>query len=176
MSEAPVRTALAQGPCPSFPILASRYLGQNLDKIRRAAELLDHDQLWWRSARGTNSVGNLILHLCGNLSQWIGEGIGGEPCERDRAEEFAAEGGPTGAELLERLDGVVARCRRILEAHDGEPLDRRIDVQGYEADVLGAALHAVEHMAYHTGQILFLAKQLRGEGHGIELYPQHRGE
>ncbi len=174
--ETPIPTALSLGPCPSFWLLASRYLGQNLEKIRRATAVLDDDGIWWRPAAGTNSAGNLMLHLCGNLSLWIGEGIGGEACARDRAGEFAAAGGATGEELRDRLAAVVGRSREILEARDGEPLDRRLEIQGYETDVLGAVFHAVEHMSYHTGQILWLVKARLGEGHGIELYPQHRGE
>jgi uncharacterized damage-inducible protein DinB len=176
MTQEPVRTALSRGPCPSFPLLASRYLEEYLEKIRRGLELLDEEGVWWRPAAGTNSAGNLVLHLCGNLSLWIGEGVGGEPYDRDRAGELAADRSHTKEELLERLAVVVDRCRRILTALDGEPLDRRIDVQGYEVDVLGAVFHAVEHMSYHTGQILWLAKARAGEGHGLELYPQHAGE
>lgn len=176
MIQEPVRTALSQGPCPSFWKLASRYLAEYLEKIERATRLLDDDQIWWRPAEGSNSIGNLMLHLCGNLSLWIVHGIGGERVVRDRAAEFAADRACGGDELRARLAEVVGRCRRLLEERDGEPLDRIVDVQGYEVDVLGAAFHAVEHMAYHTGQILSITKGLRGRGHGIEFYPQHRDE
>ncbi len=176
MSDTPIPTALSQGPCPSFWILASRYLGENLEKICRATATLDDAGIWWRPAAGTNSAGNLMLHLAGNLSLWIGQGIGGEAFDRDRAAEFAAEGGHSGEDLRSRLAAVVGRCREILEAREGEPLERRFEIQGYDTDVLGAVFHVVEHMSYHTGQILWLVKARRGEGHGIEFYPRHGGE
>ncbi len=177
MSAQPVPTALSRGPCPSFPELAGRYLEEYLHKIRYAVQQLDAEQLWWCPSPGdTNSVGNLVLHLCGNLSLWIGQEIGGEAFDRDRAGEFTARRSHSAEELLAELTAVVARCRRALEAQQSEPLERRLDVQTYHTDALGVIFHAVEHMAYHTGQILFITKQLRGAGHGIELYPQHSGE
>lgn len=182
MSQRPVETALSQGPCPSFLKLASRYLGEYLDKIRRATEPLDDEQIWWRPASGTNrlgginSIGNLLVHLCGNLSLWIGAGVGGESVDRDRTGEFKADHTASGPELVEQLAEVVARCQGVLAARDGEPLEQGLDIQGYETDLLGAVFHAVEHMGYHTGQIVFIAKERLGEGHGIEFYPRHLGE
>ena len=176
MSRPPVRTALSRGPCPAFPELAARYLEEYLEKIRFVVEPLDDDQVWWRPAKGSNSIGNLLLHLAGNLSLWIAGGLGGDAYERDRRGEFAADRTHTGEELLARLTAVVGRCRQVLDALEGEALERPVDVQTYRSDALGVVFHAVEHMSYHTGQILYLAKQLGGAGHGIELYPQHRGE
>jgi uncharacterized damage-inducible protein DinB len=171
-----VRTALSRGPCPSFPRLAARYLEEYLEKIRRAVEPLDFDQVWWRPAPDSNSIGNLLLHLAGNLSLWLRKGLGGDDFTRDRAAEFAADRTHGSQEMLEQLAGVVGRCREILETLDGQALDRMVEVQTYPTDALGVVFHAVEHMSYHTGQILTLTKLQRGAGHGIEFYPQHRGE
>ncbi|MEM7352227.1 MAG: DinB family protein [Acidobacteriota bacterium] len=176
MPEAPVRTALSRGPGASFPELSARYLEEYLEKIRHVTALLDEDQIWWRPVPDTNSIGNLLLHLAGNLTMWIAKGVGGDAFERHRSAEFAADRSHTRDEMIERLAAVVDRCRQVLDSLEGEPLDRVVEVQGYRLDVLGIILHAVEHMSYHTGQILSLAKQARGEGHGIELYPQHQGE
>ena len=176
MSAESVRTAISRGRCPSFPRLAARYLEEYLEKIGRAVDPLDFEQIWWRPAPGTNSIGNLLLHLVGNLSLWIRVGLGGDAYRRDRAAEFAADRSHSTEELLHELTAVVARCREILEALDGESLDRPVEVQGYSSDALGVVFHAIEHMGYHTGQILYIAKGLRGAGHGIEFYPQHRGE
>ena len=176
MPEPPVRTALSRGPCPAFCELAARYLEEYLEKIRFVVEPLDDEQVWWRPAAPSKSIGNLLLHLAGNLSLWIAKSLGGDAFERDRAGEFAADKTHTGEQLLANLAVVVGRCREVLEALDGDSLARPVAVQTYRSDVLGVVFHAVEHMSYHTGQILTLAKQLRGAGHGIELYPQHRGE
>lgn len=172
----PPVTALARGPAASFGELAARQLEEYLGKIRFALERLPADRLWWRPAPGTNSVGNLVLHLCGNLSLWVLSGIGGEAVARDRAGEFAAEGGDGAAELAERLASVVARCTALLRGLAPDDLARRRAIQGYDTDVLGAAFHATEHMSYHTGQILLLLKQSLPAGERVELYPQHREE
>lgn len=179
MPSPPIRTALARGPSASFATVAGRYLAEYLAKIEVAAKALDEDALWWRPAPGTNSIGNLILHLDGNLSLWIGEGVGRTACERDRAGEFRAERSHDRAALLGLLSETVHHCIGTLDALEPIDLDETIDIQGYSTNVLGAVFHAVEHMSYHTGQILWAAKQVlgdRAQGHGIEFYPQHSGE
>jgi len=171
-------TALSRGPAGSFPELAARYLEEYLDKIRLSVERLDDAELWWRPAPGTNSAGNLLLHLAGNLSLWILDGLGGRPYQRDRAGEFAARGGPEaagGGELLGRLAEVVRACRQVLDELGQADLATEVDIQGYRVDRRGALFHAVEHMGYHTGQIVWIVKQLRPDGE-LEFYPRHAGE
>jgi uncharacterized damage-inducible protein DinB len=170
------RTALSRGPARSLPELAARYLEEYLDKIRLAAERLTEDQVWWRPAPGTNSAGNLILHLCGNLSLWLLAGVGGRPYERHRSEELTADRTHGKAELLGRLEEVVAACRGVLAGLDPEDLGRPAAIQGYDTDLLGAVVHAMEHMSYHTGQIVWIAKELGAGGKPFELYPRHAGE
>ncbi len=152
------------------------YLGEYLGKIRFCVDRLDHGQLWWRPAPNVNSTGNLLLHLAGNLSQWVLQGLGGQPYERHRDAEFATTGGATGEELLSRLDGVVRRCQAVIRGLSADDLRRAVRIQGYDSDGLGVVLHVTEHMAYHTGQAIQLARQVLGPGGGIDFYPQHRGE
>ncbi len=169
------RNAIRRGPGVGFPELAARYLEEYLDKIGLALAGLDEDQLWWRPDPGSNAVGNLLLHLRGNLSQWVLEGLGGVACERHRTGEFAADRSHGRDELLEGLAQTVAAAAAVARSLDGAGLARRTEVQGYPCDGLGILFHAVEHMSYHTGQILWIAKRLQPGG-GFELYPQHRGE
>jgi uncharacterized damage-inducible protein DinB len=115
-------------------------------------------------------VGNLVLHICGNLSLWILKGLGDVDYVRDRAGEFQAERALSRDELLALLDETVARCRSVL---DDVNLDRRLSLQGYEVDGTAALYHAVEHASQHTGQVLYIVKQLAP---GFELYPQHADE
>lgn len=178
MSEpAPVVTALQRGPTPSFTRLASRYLREYLGKIRTAVERLDEDQVWWRPTPTSNSVGNLLLHLAGNLSMWILVGLAGVAYERRRREEFEADRSQSREDLLRGLESVVERCIEALEGVGDDTLATPIDVQGYATNRLGALFHAVEHMSYHTGQILMVVKQLTVDpAHPFELYPQHRDE
>lgn len=151
--------------------LCADYLGQYLGKIRFCFDRLDERQVWARSGRSSNSVGNLVLHLCGNLSQWLLSGLGGEKDTRRRALEFAADRSATRAELVERLEFVVGRCRGVIGGLDDAALATPRKIQDRETDGLGTLLHAVEHMSYHTGQIVFAAKQALGAESGIDFYP-----
>jgi len=149
---------------------AARLFAEYLDKIDTAVAPLAPGQVWWRANEGSNSIANLLLHLVGNLSQWVLAGLGGEPYERQRAAEFSArEGAPLG-ELLARLRSVVQRCVAVAESTDDEALAASHEIQRYRRDGFAVLLHAVEHMAYHTGQIVLLAKQLVPEAE-IEFYP-----
>ncbi len=148
--------------------LFSEYLG----KIEKTAGLLTKDEVWWRPNSKCNSVGNLLLHLCGNLSEWGLAGIGGETFERHRPEEFAAVEGEDGAALLARLRTVVNGCRRVAREVPAGEFERSHTIQGMTRTGFGVLLHAVEHMAYHTGQIVYVSKQLAGERADIEFYPQ----
>ncbi len=171
------RLALSRGPGLSMPELAAAYLAEYLDKIRLAIAPLDDDALWWRPAEGTNSIANLMIHLQGNLYLWLLQGVGGEPYERDRAGEFTADRSAGGQELSAGLGEVVEACGRVLRDLPPDDLGALVTVQGYRGDLRGVVFHAVEHMSYHTGQIVWIAKLRRAEtGDGFEFYPQHAGE
>ncbi len=157
-------------------LIASHYLGQYLDKIRHCVGLLSEDEAWWRPAPGTNAVANLLLHLRGNLSLWVLNGLGGESNPRHRSAEFAADRSATKDEALAGLAEIVERCQRLLARLSEADLDASCDVQGYATDRRGALVHAVEHMSYHTGQIVWITKQATAGRAAIEFYPQHQGE
>jgi uncharacterized damage-inducible protein DinB len=156
---------------PDLARLAVALFGEYLRKIEHCVALLSPEQLWWRPNPACTSVGNLLLHLCGNLSQWVLDGLGGEPYRRDRRAEFAAATGEDGHALSARLREVVEQCRTVAAGLSAEDMHRSHTIQGITRDGFGVLLHAVEHMAYHTGQIVFVAKQLLGEEAGIEFYP-----
>ncbi len=157
---------------PALAREADRLFAEYLDKIECAAGLLSAEQVWWRPNPQSNSVGNLLLHLCGNLSQWVLAGLGGEAFERRRREEFAAVEGDDGAALLRRLREVVAACCGVARDLTEEDLEKTFTIQSHTRTGFGVLLHAVEHMSYHTGQIVAIAKQLLGEQAQIEFYPR----
>lgn len=152
---------------------ADHYWSEYMGKIAAAVEPLDEVQVWWRPNETSNSIANLLVHLHGNLSQWVLAGLGGEPFERHRDAEFAVREGEPKAELLARLRTTVERCRAVVARLTAADLQRRHRIQKYELEGFRALFHTVEHMSYHTGQIVLLAKL-----HGVPLdfYPQHRGE
>jgi uncharacterized damage-inducible protein DinB len=151
-----------------------RLLSEYLRKIEHCVGLLAPAEVWWRPNARCNSVGNLLLHLSGNLSQWVLAGLGGAAFERHRREEFAAVEGGDGAALVARLREVVTACQAVAARLSDDDLARVHTIQGMTRTGAGVLLHAVEHMAYHTGQIVYITKQLTGERAQIEFYPHLR--
>ena len=129
-------------------------------KIRSCLTLLDDAEVWWRPNQHSNSIGNLMLHLSGNVRQWIVSGLGGAPDERRRDGEFKARSGMTRSELLGQLDATLQEAVATLQSLAPDSLERTFQVQAYEVTGLQAIFHVVEHFSYHTGQILFITKQL----------------
>ncbi len=127
-------------------------------KIRLAVSPLSDEMVWRRVNAGSNSIGNLLLHLSGNVRQWIVSGIGGQPDSRFRASEFTATGGHSVRELLDRLEATTADADGVLARLTEADLSRSVVIQGRETTVLGAVYHVVEHFSTHTGQIILLAK------------------
>jgi uncharacterized damage-inducible protein DinB len=175
-SQSGPRLALRAGAGAALPDLGRLYLVEYLDKIELAIADLDDEAIWRRTGPGTNSIANLILHLGGNLSLWVLASLGGRDFKRDRAGEFSADRTADKEELLAGLRRVVGESCDVLESLDSVRMNQPIEVQGYSTDVRGAAFHAVEHMGYHVGQIVLLAKQALDAEGGLEFYPHHRAE
>ena len=133
-----------------------------LPKIERCVGLLTEEQIWWRANEQSNSIGNLLLHLSGNVRQWIVCGLGDANDKRDRDSEFARRGEIPRAELLARLKGTVDEAVAVLERLDADGLLDKHRIQGFEVSALEAVLHVVEHFSMHTGQIILLTKVLTG--------------
>lgn len=132
-------------------------------KIHRCLDRLQPDQVWWRPNEASNSIGNLILHLCGNARQWIVSGVGEIPDTRRRDEEFAARKPIPTDTLRRRLDEAIEDVTEVLSALDPTRLDEPRTIQGYEVTVFEAVYHVVEHFSMHTGQIGYITKLLTGE-------------
>ena len=127
-------------------------------KIQRCVDVLPAHALWHRANAGSNSIGNLLLHLSGNVRQWIVGGVGGEPCDRNRDAEFSAAGGVTKPELLSKLTASVIDADRVMARLTEDDLRRDVTIQGRDTNVFAAVYHVVEHFSMHTGQIIMLAK------------------
>ncbi len=152
---------------------SSRRLKQSLARIEDCLRRLDDETVWTRGGSNENAVGNLVLHLCGNLLQWILAGIAGAPNERDRDAEFAARGGAGTNELAERIGTTVREAAEVIDGLPESRLGERLRIQGYEVTVLEAIYHTVEHLAQHTGQIILLTKLFTGRG--TNFYGHLRG-
>ncbi len=150
-----------------FVQASSKKLDQLLSRIRDCVNKLEPDEIWARGHENENAIGNLVLHLSGNVGQWIISGIGGAPDTRERDTEFAARGGMETAELLGRLESAVKEAIVVIGRVTPERLSQRVVIQKYDLTVLEAIFHVVEHFAQHTGQIIFATKMLTGEDLGF---------
>ena len=129
--------------------------------------MLSDTELWLRSNSSSNSIGNLVLHLCGNMTQYIVSALGNNDDNRNRDSEFSANDGFTAAELLEKMKEVTDRCIKIISALDDKQLTANYEVQGYTMSGIAIVIHVTEHYSYHTGQIVFLTKSLKDTDTGF---------
>jgi uncharacterized damage-inducible protein DinB len=130
--------------------------------IDRAVVALTDEQIWWRPNEGSNSIGNLILHLAGNVRQWIVAGVGRQPNERNRQQEFDERRKIPKHELLARLATVLAEADVVLANLQESELKEARRIQGSDTTVMEAIYHVVEHFSLHTGQIGWIAKSQLG--------------
>ena len=131
-----------------------------MPKIERCLERLSDEQIWWRPNDESNSIGNLVLHLCGNARQWIVCGVGGAADGRDRDAEFAQREAIARGELVALLRTTLSDIEVVLKNLTPETLLERRAIQGSDVDVLEAIFHVTEHFSMHTGQIIMLTKIL----------------
>ena len=136
-------------------------------RLRASVETLTDEQVWWRPNDASNSVGNLVLHLNGNVRQWLIDSFEGREDKRDRPAEFAAQDGMTAAELLARLSATMDDAAGTLTRLTKNDLIKRYEIQGYNVSGLEAVYQVVEHFGIHYGQILYIHKMLRGDDLGF---------
>jgi len=160
-----------------FRKFASDKLKQYCGRIQICLGKLSSEQIWARGSENENAAGNLVLHLCGNVRQWIGTGVAGLPDIRQRDAEFEARGGMEAKALGALLESIVNDAAAQIEAVSDERLAERVQIQNYHVTRLEAILHVLTHFGEHTGQILFATKLLTGEGLGFYAHlkkPAHR--
>jgi uncharacterized damage-inducible protein DinB len=151
----------------AFLQFSSDKLSELSGRIEDCLGRLTADQIWVRNADNENSVGNIVLHLCGNVRQWILSGVGGQPDHRDRDSEFAARGGFQPAELAAKLKAVTGEAAEVIRNVPVARLMEKKTIQKvYDTTMMEAIYHVVEHFAGHTGQIIFATKLLTGHDLG----------
>ncbi len=140
-----------------------RLLKEYWPRIQRCVSELSDEDVWWRAHETNNSVGNLLLHLSGNVRQWITSGIGGVPDNRNRPQEFAEREHVSKADLLKRLESILLEADKVLEQFDASKLLEVRHIQKYDVTCLEAISHVVEHFAQHLGQIIYITKLRTGK-------------
>lgn len=150
---------------------AAEELREALGRIRHCLDQLADEQIWWRPAEPMNAIGNLLLHLAGNLRQWIVAGLGGASDVRVRASEFAERTPIARQELLGRLEETVAAACDVLGRTTADELVRARRVQGFDVSGLAIVFHAVPHFRGHAQEIVHLARTILGDAYCFAWQP-----
>jgi hypothetical protein len=150
-----------------FLTTATDKLAENVARIETCLTELPPRSLWSRDSENENAVGNLLLHLEGNVRQWILSGVGAGRDTRDRASEFSARTGANASVLFARLQGTVGEAVNLISSLPHRRLAEEVSIQGYDTTVLSAIFHVVEHFSGHTYQIIQLTKRFTGKDLGF---------
>ncbi|MBK7409101.1 MAG: DUF1572 family protein [Saprospirales bacterium] len=150
-----------------------RLITESIPRLRHCLAQLSEEEIWMRPSSQSNSVGNMVLHLCGNARQWIGSGLGKQPDMRNRQAEFEEKGPVARENLLKLIQETEVLIQTTLErVSPGDLLEKR-PVQTFEESGLSILVHVVEHFSYHVGQVSFFTKAQKdidlGYYSGMEL-------
>ena len=144
-----------------------KLMEQYWPRLRECVESLTDKQIWWRPNPASNSVGNLLLHLNGNVGQWIVASFNSLEDKRNRPHEFNQQEQPSGAELLRRLGSTLDQAAAVLTRLTPAELLAPYKIQGYAAHGLDAIYQVVEHFGLHYGQIIYITKMLTAKDMGF---------
>ncbi len=150
---------------------ASDELDGALRKIKHCVNQLTDDQLWWRPSESMNSVANLLLHLCGNLRQWIVSGVGGTADVRERQKEFDERSSAPKTELMQQIEDVVAQAKAALSEMSAEELLRVRRIQGFDVTGMQAIFESVAHFRGHTQEIVHMTRCQLGNSYEFDFVP-----
>lgn len=144
-----------------------RIYTESVPRIVKVLGILTAEQVWFAPNDNANSIGHLILHLCGNVTQWIGSGIGSRQDDRLRDLEFDNTIKYSQTYLEEQLWKLRPITDEALALLRDAELGNVKEVQGFEENVLSILIHVIEHFSYHTGQIAIIAKYLTNQDLGF---------
>lgn len=160
-----------------FRIDSIQLLEQSQLKIQNCVKQLQEEQIWSRPCDSLHSIGNLILHICGNLRQWTVSGVGGLPDIRQREKEFSTEVRFSQNELLSLVEENVATTGTWMKSVTDHQLAEIYLIQGFKVNGLQAINHTVTHFVGHTHQIILLTRQTLGADYQFAWSPdQERGD
>lgn len=142
----------------NFVQQATIHFYENLPRIEKCFAKLTEEQVWQTPNSNSNSIGNLILHLCGNIRQWVVSSIGNQQDIRQRDIEFSTKGGYSKAELYQKIKTTIEEAVQTIQNLNEKDLLEKKSVQGYTYSALGNIFHVVEHLSYHVGQIAYWTK------------------
>ena len=135
-----------------------RLFDESLPRLKGCLDKLSEKDIWWRPNDNSNSIGNLILHLCGNVRQWMLSGLGGNIDSRVRQMEFDEIGPIQKEALIQNLEQVMEEVDKLLDRLHPETLIEKKIVQGFGETGISILIHVIEHFSYHVGQIAYITK------------------
>jgi uncharacterized damage-inducible protein DinB len=150
-----------------------RNFRQSMAKMEHCLTQLSDEQLWWRPREEMNSIANLLLHLAGNLRQWLLAGVGGKPDVRNRPAEFTDRSRRSKQQVANILRETLAEVDALLERLTPQQLLEKRRIQGYDETVLGALLHTVTHFQGHVQEIIHMTRAQLGDTYRVEFVPQN---
>lgn len=140
---------------------------ESVKRIIACLRQIEETELWKRPNEHSNSMANLILHLCGNITQYIISALGDTADTRERDKEFSRQGGYKEEELIEKLVTITDQANQIIKNISDDDLKKVYHVQGFSLSGIGIIIHVTEHLSYHTGQIAFYVKQVSNKDLGF---------
>lgn len=135
-----------------------RVFEESYPRIFTCLALLDEKSVWEKPNSKVPAIGNLVLHLCGNARQWILSGLGKQPDNRKRDEEFVVQKSIRKADLIFLMENLRVNLKETLHALPPTFLEQEYHIQGFRESGLSVLVHVIEHFSYHTGQITTLTK------------------
>jgi hypothetical protein len=145
----------------------NKLLDQYWPRLRTSVEALTDDEIWWRPNPASNSIGNLLLHLNGNVGQWMVASFNAQEDTRNRPAEFNERRRIPGKQMLDQLDWTMQKAAKVLDRLTPEDLAATYEIQGYTVSGLAAVYQVVEHFGMHYGQVVYISKAMRGEDLGF---------
>jgi len=143
-----------------------------MTKIEHCLDQLSEEQVWWRPREEMNSIGSLLLHLSGNVKQWVVCGLGTAEDNRNRPAEFSQRGSISKADLLTQLAHVVDEAKSVLAQRTADEMLAGRRIQGFEVTGWEALFDSIPHFKGHTQEIISLTRQQLGDAYRVHWQPQ----
>lgn len=128
---------------------------RDLNKLIEEINLYPAESSLWEVKPGiSNSAGNLVLHMAGNLNHFIGATLGNTGYIRNRDDEFALKNIPR-AELVSSIQKTIIVVRSGIEKLSAADLEKDFPLEknGRTVSTMHMLIHLLAHLAYHLGQV-----------------------
>ena len=155
-----------------FKRQTGKLLDQSTTKIIHCLSQLSESEIWWRPDPQLNSIGNLILHICGNLRQWSINAFSADAVARDREAEFSNTVRKTKQELVDLMSETVKQAKHAIQNIDQNQILETTEIQGFQVNAMEAILHTTSHFQGHTHQIIMLTRLKKKEAYRFHWGPE----